>query len=175
MTTGLVVRPATLADLPALHSLADRAVSELLVDRYTAAQLTAVRRAKGHEVEPALIASGNYYVAAIDGLVVAGSGWSPDGRFAPIGPLTAATGTATMRATYVDPAWSRRGLALLLAQTTETVARTAGFTRFEALCTPLSERLRLRMGYTLIGRRDLPVADGLTVPGAHMRKILAVT
>ena len=68
--TGLVVRPATLADLPALHALADRAVEKLLVDEYSTEQLDAVRRAGGHEVEPSLVAAGNYYAA---GLTVTGA------------------------------------------------------------------------------------------------------
>lgn len=77
-----------------------------------------------------------------------------------------------MRATYVEPKWTRHGLATLLARTTETAARPAGFTRFEALCTPASKALRRTLGYHLVQCLDADLSDGLTLYVAHMRKEL---
>lgn len=169
----IVIRPATLDDLAVLHALADRAVTDLLTGIYTDDQLAALRRFRGHEVEPALLEAGRYYVAEVDGLLIAGSGWSPDGKFSHVaGAAQAAPGTATMRATYVRPHWSRRGFASLLAHTTETAARIAGFTTFEALCTPPSRALRLTLGYQVIGPRTLPLGNTQTMTGTLLRKTL---
>jgi hypothetical protein len=79
-----------------------------------------------------------------------------------------------MRATYVEPQWARHGLATLLARTTETAARIAGFTQFDALCTPASEALRRTLGYRLVERIDAALDDQHTVAVAHMRKVLPI-
>jgi GNAT superfamily N-acetyltransferase len=77
-----------------------------------------------------------------------------------------------MRATYVDPRWSRRGLATLLARVTETVATNAGFTTFEAMCTPASEAVRLRLGYDVVERISTSFDNGPEIKIARMRKTL---
>lgn len=179
METPLItVRPAQLGDMPAVHALAERSVLSLLDEVYSAAQLEAGRTVGLYQVEEELFADGTYYVLEVDGLLVAGSGWSARGQFHPPGTPDTPGGfshapdatTATMRATYVDPAWTRRGLASLLAQTTEAAARIAGFRRFEALCTPLSEAVRLRLGYHVAERVTVPVLDDISWHAALMRK-----
>ena len=66
--------------------------------------------------------------------------------------------------------WTRRGFASLLAQTTEAAARLAGFRRFEAMCTPLSEAARLRLGYHVAERVTVRVLDDISWQAALMRK-----
>ena len=176
----LMIRPATVDDLDALHDLADRAVMELLSDAYDATQLAAAREAKVHQVERDLVEAGRYYVAEIDGTVVGGSGWSDQGEFSPLDDTEGVTpviddSTATMRATYVDPRWSRRGLATLLARVTETVATNAGFTTFEAMCTPASEAVRLRLGYDVVERISTSFGTGPEIKIARMRKTLSAS
>lgn len=173
----LTVRPAVLDDLPRLHAIAGRAVHTLLRGVWTTEQLAAAADTRIYEVEPALIEAGTYYVAEVDGVVVAGSGWSAGGGFHPghgsgLVPVAAGAEVAAMRATYVEPRWARRGLATLLARTTETAAVVAGFRRFEALCTPASEAVRRRLGYRLVERVSGRLAGDITVTGAHMRKDL---
>ena len=173
MTSKLAVRPAIPADLPVLHDLAGRAVRELLGSVYTAAQLRAAATVGVYEVEPELVDAGTYWVVEIDGTVVAGSGWSPGGSLRP----DRRTGDpqvsgAAMRASYVEPRWARHGLASLLARVTETAARIAGFTRFDALCTPPSEALRRTLGYRLVERVEAPLDGTHTATVAHMRKEL---
>jgi GNAT superfamily N-acetyltransferase len=171
----MTVRPARPADLPALHAIAGRAVHQLLDDVYTAEQLGAAAAVGVYRVEPDLVDAGTYWVVEIGGTVVAGSGWSPGGSFRPDkqsgGPEVTDPATAAMRATYVEPQWTRQGLATLLARTTETAARIAGFTRFEALCTPASEALRRSLGYRVVNRVDASIGT-VTLPVAHMRKVL---
>jgi len=174
-----VLRPATLSDLPALHGLAARAMRELLGGvHYTTAQIRAATAVRVHQVEPALVEAGTYFVVEVDGRVVAGSGWSrggalQPGRGATDGAWAVDGATAAMRATYVEPRWARRGLATLLAHTTETAAAIAGCTCFEALCTPASEALRRSLGYRLVQRVEFPLTGGITLGAARMRKSVA--
>jgi GNAT superfamily N-acetyltransferase len=170
----LTVRTATDRDLPRLHAIATRAVTELLTGRYyTPAQIRAAEELKMHEVEPDQVDAGTYYVAEVDGAVVAGSGWNPSGQLSRSakGP-TAESGTAAMRASYVDPRWARRGIATLLARTTETAARLSGFRRFETICTPPSAAMRRALGYELVGHEQAQLAHGVTLRLALMRKQL---
>ncbi|MEV5961596.1 GNAT family N-acetyltransferase [Kribbella sp. NPDC051952] len=169
----LAIRAADATDVPAIHALAERAVAKMLTDYYSPAQLAAGEQTQLYQVEPELIADGTYYVIEVDGSIVGGSGWSHRGTFHPPGAVSDHTtdpGTATMRATYVDPRWTRRGFARLLAQVTETAAAIAGFRRFEAMCTPPSEALRRSMGYELVERMDVPVLGDISWSAALMRK-----
>ncbi len=168
----MAIRPATAADLPVLHQIAARAVRELLSGVYSAEQLDAAEAVGVYEVEPELVDAGTYWVIEIDGTVVAGSGWSPGGSLRPDQKTSVPVTGAAMRATYVEPRWARHGLATLLARTTETAARIAGFTRFDALCTPASEALRRTLGYRLVERVNTPLHGTLTATVAHMRKEL---
>lgn len=160
-------------DLPHLHAIAAHAVTELLGRHYTSAQIRAAEEMKMHEVEADLVDAGTYYVAEVDGELVAGSGWSAGGSLqrSANGP-TVESGTATMRASYVDPRYARRGIATLLARTTETAATLSGFRRFETMCTPLSAAMRGALGYRLVRHEQIPLADGLTLRLAVMRKQL---
>ena len=169
----LTVRTATTRDLPHLHAIAARAVTELLGRHYTSAQIRAAEELKLHEVEADLVDAGTYYVAEVDGEVIAGSGWSAGGSLQRTadGP-TVECGTAAMRASYVDPRYARRGIATLLARTTETAATLSGFRRFETMCTPPSAAMRSALGYRLVRHERAPLPHGLTLTLAVMRKQL---
>ena len=173
----LTIRAAAMADVPVVHELAEHSVTGLLDRDYTPSQLAAAVRAQFYRVEPELISDGTYYVLAVDRQIVACSGWSDRGTFYPPGTSRSDdqridAGVATMRATYVDPRWARRGLATLLARVTETAATMAGFGQFEALCSPLSEAMRLRLGYHVVERMSVPLLGDVTVPAALMRKVV---
>lgn len=178
-TARLTIRPATLADLPSLHRIAERAVWSVLAGRhYTHQQMAAAKAAQGYHVEPELVTDGTYYVLAANGVLVGGSGWSAHSGFHPPFVGGAATelepghGVAVMRASYVDPDWCRRGLGTLLARTTEAAATVSGFTTFEAMCTPASEAVRRKLGYRLLRRTDVPLIGGVSISMAHMCKQL---
>jgi GNAT superfamily N-acetyltransferase len=170
----LTVRTATARDVPHLHAMAARAVTELLAGHhYTWAQVRAAEEERMHEVEADLVDAGTYYVAEVDGVVVAGSGWSAGGQLGHTAASpTVDSGTAAMRASYVDPRYARRGIATLLARTTETSARLSGFRRFETMCTPPSAAMRRALGYQLVRHEQTTVARGMTLTLAIMRKQL---
>lgn len=169
----LVVRIATEDDVPELNGIAARAVHQLLINKYyTIEQMGAAREAELYTMDPALIDAGTYYVAEIDGQVVAGSGWSPTGRLHEKSYEPTDTETAVMRATYVDPPWMRRGVAGLLVHATETAAILSGFRCFEAMCTPMSAAMRRGRGYKAVRQTHLRCASGPTLTLDIMRKEL---
>jgi GNAT superfamily N-acetyltransferase len=171
---ALTVRTATTRDLPYVHATAARAINELLTDHYSVEQIRAAEEMKLHEVEAGLVEAGTYYVAEIDGVVVAGSGWSASGQLRSTADGSIAeSGTAAMRATYVEPRWACRGIATLLARTTETAARLSGFRRFETMCSPAMAPLRRSLGYELVRYEQIQLGHGLSICLAVMRKQLA--
>ncbi len=170
----LAVRTATDNDVSELNGIAARAVYELLVGQhYTIEQMRAAGEANLYEMDPALISAGTYYVAEVNGQVVAGSGWSPNGRLHHKSDEPTDDETAVMRATYVDPQWTRRGVAGLLVHTTETAATLAGFRCFEAMCTPMAAAMRRARGYKTVRETQLPCAGGFALKLEIMRKELA--
>ncbi|WP_405060083.1 hypothetical protein OG474_00205 [Kribbella sp. NBC_01505] len=177
LAAPLTIRPATMVDVEALRRLAERSVYALLAAHYSPEQLAAGQDAKFYWVEPELIEDGTYYVLEIDQQLVACSGWSHRGTFHPPGTSdnhehTVDSETATMRATYVDPRYGRRGFATLLARVTELAATNAGYRTFEAMCTPPSEAMRRSLGYEVVNRIQTPVLDDVTWAAALMRKTI---
>src|SRR4051812_16348793 len=71
----VTIRVATEGDLPALHEMIERSCRELQANDYTPAQLDA---ALGHAlgVDTQLIRDATYFVAELDGVIVASGGWS---------------------------------------------------------------------------------------------------
>lgn len=167
----LSVRTATFDDLPRLNDIAAQAVNTLLSPYFSPEHVRAANEAKIYELDGALVEAGTYYVGEVDGVVVAGSGWSTSGQLDSIvGRETHASGTAAMRSTYVDPGWSRRGIASLLARTTETAAMLSGFRRFETMCTPMAAAMRRALGYQPVGSAQVPYGPGLALDLVVMRK-----
>ncbi|OBG24623.1 hypothetical protein A5764_09520 [Mycobacterium sp. 852002-51057_SCH5723018] len=171
MVRKLSVRTATFDDLPRLNDIAARAVNTLLSPYFTAEQFHAANEAKIYQLDADLVEAGTYYVGEIDGVVVAGSGWSTSGQLDSIvGRETEARGTAAMRSSYVDPGWSRRGIASLLARTTETAASLSGFHRYESMCTPAAAAMRRALGYQTVGSAKVPYGPGSVLDLVVMRK-----
>ena len=129
------LRPATLADVPALERLIAASARELCRDDYTAAQIdAAIGTAWG--VDRELIRDETYFVVEADGAIVACGGWSKrrtlfggdaqPGRQSEV--LDPACDAARIRAFFVHPEWARRGLGVALLERCEAEARARGFT-----------------------------------------------
>ncbi|OBK49058.1 GNAT family N-acetyltransferase [Mycobacterium kubicae] len=167
----LSIRTATADDLPRVNEIAALAVNTLLSPYFTVEQVRAANDAKIYELDIDLVAAGTYYVGEIDGVVVGGSGWSTSGQLDSIvGRKAESSGTAVMRSTYIDPGWCRRGIATLLARTTETAARLSGFRRFETMCTPVAAAMRRVLGYQVIATAQVPYGPGFLLDLVVMRK-----
>jgi len=171
------LRPATLADVPALERLIAASARALCRDDYTAAQIdAAIGTAWG--VDRELIGDQTYFVAEADAAIVACGGWSrrpplfagdaqPGRRSDILGP---ARDTARIRAFFVHPAWGRRGLGAALLARCEAEALAHGFTSAELVATLPGQRLYRAFGYVGEERVEYPLSGGLTIAFVPMRK-----
>jgi GNAT superfamily N-acetyltransferase len=174
------LRTATMADIPALETLIRASVTALSSEHYTAEQIaSALTHVFG--VDTQLIADGTYFVAETDKQLVGSGGWSK--RTTLFGGdqtktdridalLDAATEAARIRAFYVHPDWSRRGIASRILATCENAARMAGFTRIELVATLPGVPLYTAHGYEKGEQMRLETIDGESLPAFRMTKSL---
>lgn len=174
---SITLRRATPEDIPALQALIDVSVRMLSVSYYDQDQIeSALRNVFG--VDSQLIEDGTYFVAESAGQIVGGGGWSK--RKTLFGGdqyktdqdllLNPATDAARIRAFYVHPEWSRRGIGRKIAQACEDAAKAAGFKMLELVATLPGEPLYLAMGYTKVEPYQIPLPDGQSLPAFLMEK-----
>ena len=174
------LRLATSQDIPALQTLIDQSVRALSVDYYTSAQIeSALRNVFG--VDTQLISDQTYFVAEAGDQIVGGGGWSK--RNTLFGGDQAKSNEtdallipgeqpARLRAFYVHPEWSRRGIGRLITRACETAARNAGFTGVELIATLPGQPLYEANGYEIVCPFEIPLPDALSLPAFRMAKNL---
>jgi GNAT superfamily N-acetyltransferase len=180
---NLYIRQAVPADVPALTELIHASVRTLQAEDYTEAQREAALRSV-FGVDSQLLADGTYLVAetawpepgqpAIAGCggwskrktLYGGDAWS-EREDSLLDPTQDA---AKIRAFFIHPAWSRRGVGTLILDACERAAAEAGFTRFEMGATLTGAKLFGVKGYVPIRRIEVPLPDGQTLPVVHMEK-----
>lgn len=175
------LRLATPKDVPALESLINESVRALSVDYYTPSQIeSALTNVFG--VDTQLIADETYFVVEAAGSLVGGGGWSKRKTLfggdqakttAADALLVPGEDAARLRAFYVNPAWSRRGVGRLITEACETAARDAGFTRLELIATLPGQPLYEANGYRVVCPFEIPLPDNLALPAYLMSKDLA--
>lgn len=175
----ITIRVATSNDIPVLKQLIPESARELSKNYYTAQQTeSAIRYIFG--VDTQLIADKTYYVAEAGGQIVGCGGWSKrktmfggDQMKAVQDPmLDPQVDAGRIRAFFIHPGWARKGIGRRIIQACEDAARADGFTRMELVATMPGEPLYAAMGYEVTRRFDQPMADGTTLPLAHMKKQL---
>ena len=77
-----------------------------------------------------------------------------------------------IRAFFIHPDWARKGIGRRIIQACEEAARADGFTKMELGATLPGEPLYAALGYEVTDRFEIPMADGTTLPAAHMKKQL---
>jgi GNAT superfamily N-acetyltransferase len=176
----ITIRTASVEDIPALADLTDAAVRELSAGFYGPQQIEiALRHVFGADTRQ-LIADGTYYIAEIDGQIVGAGGWSrrathysgEQATGAAAALLDPARDAARIRAFYVHPRWTRRGLGRRLLQQCEAAARAAGFTRLELVATLMGVPLYTAGGFVAIKPINVPLPDGVALPCIQMAKTL---
>jgi GNAT superfamily N-acetyltransferase len=128
-----------------------------------------------------LIADGTYYVADVDGEVIACGGWSRrqtlhGGDQAKHGDdplIDPEVEPARIRAFFVHPKWARRGIGRLLFHECSTAARAAGFRDLELTATLPGERLYMTLGFSVVERGAVKMPDGVELQTSRMRRSLA--
>jgi GNAT superfamily N-acetyltransferase len=174
------IRQATPADVPALQGLIDASVRTLQAPDYTPEQLERAL-ATVYSVDSQLIADGTYFVVEVGEMekTLAGcGGWSK--RRTLYGGDTFAHrentlldpthDAAKIRAFFVHPAWTRRGIGTLILDHCEHAARAAGFTHFELGATLTGVPLYTARGYVARETLDAPLGGGLSMPIVRMTK-----
>ena len=173
------IRPATMADLPGIAAVMERAIAELQKPFLDPDQIAASRRSMG--LDTTLVADGTYFCVELGGALAGCGGWSRratlyggdqsaetrDDRL-----LDPAHEPARVRAMYTDPAFVRRGVGRMILAACESAARAAGFARLEMMATAAGEPLYAACGYEVVERVERMAADGVAVPGAVMAKDL---
>jgi GNAT superfamily N-acetyltransferase len=174
------IRPAVLEEIPLLQELIARSIRTLGADDYTPAQIEgALRGAFG--VDTQLIRDRTYFVIELDGAIVGCGGWSyrqtlfgGDAR-AERDPavLDPATDAAKIRAFFIDPNHSRKGLGAALLDHCEDAARQQGFSHCELMGTLPGVRLYAARGYVAMPSIRYPVGPDVTIEFVPMRKRIA--
>ena len=126
---NFAIRLATSPDIPTLRELIDKSVRVLQREDYSAEQLDAAL-GTAYGVDTQLIADETYYVVeAVGGdgekLLAACGGWSmrktlygsDHGPYRDDAMLDPACDAAKIRAFFVRPEWTRRGIASLILKT----------------------------------------------------------
>jgi N-acetylglutamate synthase-like GNAT family acetyltransferase len=174
------IRLATLADIRALEELIRDSVANLSTEFYTDAQ---IKSGLSHifGVDTQLILDETYFIAEIDHTIAGSGGWSK--RETLFGGdqfktaeqdrlLNPATEAARLRAFYVHPRWSRRGIASRILTECENAARLAGFKRIELVATLPGEQLYSARGYELVDPMQLETPSGESLAAFRMTKCL---
>jgi GNAT superfamily N-acetyltransferase len=176
----LTFRLATLEDVPVLQALIARSARALARGDYSEAQIeAALDNAWG--VDTLLIRDGSYFVVESPGAIVACGGWSfrktlfGADAYAQRVPeaLDPGRDAARIRAFFVDPAWSRQGIARQLLVRCERAARAGGFASAELVATLPGERFYRAHGYVSDAPRAYPLTAALEITFVPMRRVFA--
>jgi len=172
------LRKAVVEDTPALRRLIEISVRGLQCHDYSPEQIEGALQSV-YGVDSQLIADGTYFVIETeDGFIVACGGWSKrktlyggdqwTGREPAL--LDPEQDAAKIRAFFVHPDWTRRGIGSLILDACEKAAGLAGFTRLEMGATLTGVPLYQARGYFSQENLEVPLANGTRLPVVRMAK-----
>ena len=173
------LRPARSEDIQVLTALIAASVRILQAADYTESQREGAL-ASVFGVDTRLIADGTYFVAEVDGTIVACGGWSKRktlfgadhcaGREDSL--LDPERDAAKIRAFFVHPEWARRGIGTRVLEACESAAVEAGFKRFEMGATLTGVALYKARGYREVERIGVPLGNGEVLEVVRMEKAI---
>lgn len=152
---NVIIRLATMDDTPVLQDLIRESVRGLSDSYYSPPQIeSALLHVFG--VDTQLILDGTYFIAEVEEQIAGSGGWSK--RATLFGGdqskanridslLDPALEPARIRAFYIHPKWSRRGIGTLILKSCENAAQAAGFRRVELASTLPGIPFYLARGY----------------------------
>jgi GNAT superfamily N-acetyltransferase len=173
------IRLACKTDIAALEELIPRSVRGLQSNCYSIAQMdAAIGSVFG--VDRQLIRDGTYFVVEHEGEIVGCGGWSKRRKLFGSDALGATeselldpeTDAARIRAFFIHPKFSRRGIARAILLACEDAMRAENFSAAEMGATLPGEPFYAAFGYVACERYEVPIANNLTLPIVHMSKQL---
>src|SRR3569833_460355 len=173
----IATRLAKFEDIPQLNDLIALSVRGLSIGHYTSVQIeSALKYIYG--VDTQLIADGSYYVAELNNIMVGCGGWSKrntlyggDQHKDKEDPLLdPTTDAARIRAFFVHPDHSRKGIGRHIINVCEVAAKLNGFKRFELGATLPGLPLYVAVGYALVEHVNAILPDGEVLEIVKMTK-----
>lgn len=177
--SGFTLRLATEGDISALEVLIPLSVRVLQAGSYSAAQRDAAL-GPVFGVDRQLIRDGTYFAVETAAGVVGCGGWShrraefggDQSRAAEDTAIDPTHDPARIRAYFVHPDWTRRGIGRAILSASESAARSAGFRRAVLVATLAGEPLYAACGYAVAERYEVALPGGLGLPVVRMTKCL---
>jgi GNAT superfamily N-acetyltransferase len=172
-----VLRVATLNDETALDVLMKESAAVLFPRFYDERQAaSAVRYVP--DIDQMLLEDGTYFVLEAGGKAVACGGWSKRDRLytgsgnveGDARMLDPATEPARIRAMFVHPNWTRRGLGRRILEACEEAARREGFRRLTLMSTLPGLPLYRAYGFRPLEDVEITLPDGVKLPCVSMDK-----
>ena len=163
----MLIRPARPADLAALDALFERAYPRLLAPDYPPSVLvTALPRIA--RAQPALCASGTYWVAERDGAILGAGRWTA----AAPALRPAIPGRGYVRHVVTDDRAVRQGIGRAVMQAAMTQARAAGITWLDCMATRTAVPFYAALGFVSRGPVTVTLAPGVDFPAVAMLRNL---
>ncbi|HQU09790.1 MAG TPA: GNAT family N-acetyltransferase [Opitutales bacterium] len=171
--SAALIRPATLAEVPALNTLIQSSARGLSTQDYSPEAIEGlIQHVFGVDTE--LITDGSYYVIEqtdVTAPIIACGGWSrrrtlfggDNFQQREGGYLDPAKDSAKIRAFFVHPSYARQGLARRLLEYCEQQAKAFGFKKMELMSTLPGIKFYGSNGYNLGELVDHTLASGLVV------------
>jgi GNAT superfamily N-acetyltransferase len=174
---GPVLRLAIEADLDEIAAVMRASVLELFPRFYDERQTASAAVHIAH-VDPTLVADRTYFVHEAGPEIVACGGWSRRGRlYTGSGDqddddrlLDPRTDAAHIRAMFVRPAWTRRGLGRAILEAGRDAARSEGFQRLDLMATLPGVPLYRAFGFQGVEPVVLTMPDGVTIEAIVMER-----
>jgi GNAT superfamily N-acetyltransferase len=171
------LRPATLPDEAAIEHLMKASIRDIFPMFYSARQTQSSADFIG-VADRMLIEDGTYFVAEVEGDLVACGGWSRrDKLYTGSGAATSdvrrldpATEPARVRAMFVRSDWTRRGLGRRIVEACESEAGKEGYRTLVLMATLPGVPLYQSCGFDDLGRSDVVFPDGVTIRCEIMQK-----
>lgn len=164
-------RPATPADEVAIVALQVECTHQLGLGFYGDAELGSYFRGIGIRRSD-LIDRRTYYVVEEDGLVVGCGGWCD--RPVPVLPELESFAPGSLqpaiRAFFVDPDYTRRGIGRAILTTVEADIELAGYRSVELLTTLSAANFFSSFGYKRLQKTGITLANGALLPAIKMDK-----
>jgi GNAT superfamily N-acetyltransferase len=176
----MLLRHATLADIPDIERVMRESIAGISSRTYDARQVESSLKFVAH-LDRELVTDETYFVVEADGEIVACGGWSKRARlYAGNGSdagdallLDPAREAARIRAMFVVPRFERRGIGRMILGACEDEARAAGFRELELMAMLSGHAMYLASGYRDVEEVAGKLEDGTPFPLFRMRKAIS--